>query len=140
MTLESLLGSIRIAQVPEENDRRVVIRSCCKELGRIVRVPGNSTDGLSVVVECKRCLLGLKIPHSNEATGNSSRQDVRNLPVPSQAFNIVRASRGVAKPKGVLNVVNVIYIQLTLCSGSSQNMGFQRVKLQCFDSTSVLVR
>lgn len=69
-------------------------------------VPCNSADSLpSHVVQRQALLLGLHIPDSHEAGAATSHQDVCDLLIPVQAFDIICASSSRAESEGILDVV-----------------------------------
>lgn len=78
-------------------------------LGRVPHlrgVPRNSADSFaSHVVESQALLLGLDIPDGHEASAAASDQDVCNLLIPVQAFDVIRTGRSRAQSEWVLNIV-----------------------------------
>lgn len=78
-------------------------------LGRVPHlrgVPRNSADSFaSHVVESQALLFGLDIPDRHKAGAATSDQDVCNLLIPVQAFDVIRAGRSCAQSEWVLNIV-----------------------------------
>lgn len=70
-------------------------------------VPSYSADGLSIVVgKGKTLFLCLHIPDGDKTTAGACHQNMRNLFIPIQAFDVVGTS-GVSKTEWVLDVVQV---------------------------------
>ena len=138
MTLKRLLGRIRVSKVPQEDYGRVVIRGRCQELGRVVWIPSQSTDWFPVVVKSQGSFLGLEIPDSDEAAGTTSGKNVRDLAVPSQAFDVVRSRRGGTQTEGVRNIVDIVDEKLAFGASCRKNLRLDGVELNRLDSTGVL--
>lgn len=60
-----------------------------------------------------------------------------NLAIPCQALNVVGSGRCVSQPEGVLDIIDIVNEELAFGAGSSQDLGSQRVELQCLDSAGV---
>lgn len=74
----------------------------------LLRIPSNSANSLPAhVVEGQALLLRLDIPDGHKAGAATSHQDVGNLPVPVQAFDVVCTSRCRTQSEWVLNMVQV---------------------------------
>lgn len=73
----------------------------------LFRVPSHSADGFPVVVgKGKTLFLCLDIPDSDETTAGTCHQNMRDLFIPIQAFDVVGTS-GVSETERVLDVVQV---------------------------------
>lgn len=140
MALQDPLRGIRIAQVPEEDDGRGIVGGRGEELRRVIRVPRNGADSLAVVVEGKRRLLRLQIPHGHKASGSSSRENMRHLPVPRQGLDVIRACGGGAEPECTLGIVYVVDEDFTLSPRCRDDVRLQGVELQCLGGPGVLRR
>ena len=83
-------------------------------------VPSHSADGFAVVVgKSKALFLCLDIPDSDKTTAGTCHQNMRDLFIPIQAFDVVGTS-GVSETERVLDVVQVrneeLSTQLVRCS------------------------
>lgn len=77
-------------------------------------VPCDCADSLpGLVVQCQTLLFRLDIPNRHKAGAATSDQNVRNLPVPIQAVDIICTGRIVAQPEWVLDVVQIPDEQLS---------------------------
>lgn len=76
-------------------------------ISNLFGVPRYSADGLSVVVgKGKTLFLCLHIPDGDKTTAGTCHQNMRNLFIPVQAFDVVGTS-GVSQTEWVLDVVQV---------------------------------
>jgi len=85
------------------------IISCCnKAVSYLRRVPGHSANSLPAhVVKGQALFLGLDIPDGHETGTATSHQNMSDLLVPVQTFNIVRAGRIGTQSEWVLDIVQV---------------------------------
>lgn len=140
MAFQNPFRSIRVAQIPEQDNWRGVVRRCRQQLCRVVWIPGDRAHRPAVVVQGQRRLLGLEIPDSDESSRATGGQDMRNFDVPRNTLQIVRSSSSSAKTKGTLGIIHVVYEKLALCTGCGKNLWPEGVELQGFDGTGVLSR
>jgi hypothetical protein len=74
----------------------------------LLRIPSDGADSFpSHVVESQALFLRLDIPHGDKTCTATRDQNMRDLLVPIQAFNIVRAGGSASESVGVLNVIKV---------------------------------
>lgn len=140
MPLQRPLRSIGVPQIPQKNHRCAIIRCCRQQLGGVVGIPRNGTDALPVVVEGQRRLLGLQIPDGDKASRSACGQNMRDLPVPCNAFDIVGSGGGIAKAQWILDVICVVDVEFALVAGGRDDLGLDRVELKGLDRTSMLRR
>ena len=138
MALQHPLGSVRIAQVPEQDDGGGIIGGSGHELRGAVGIPRNGSDGLPVIVERQRRLLRLQIPDGDEPAGATGSQDMSHLQIPGDAFEVIGASGGGAQTEGIFGIVDVVDEEFALGAGSGKDLGPQWVELERLDSSGVL--
>lgn len=73
-----------------------------------LRIPCNSADSFAAdVIQSQTLLLRFDIPDGHETSAATSDQNMCDLPIPIQAFNIICAGRIVSQSEGVVNIIQV---------------------------------
>ena len=86
----------------------------------LLRIPSNGADSLSThIIESEALLLRLDVPNCDKPSTATSDQNVRNLPVPVQAFNVICASCCGTQAGRFIEIIEVGDEQLALRATSS---------------------